>query len=240
MAVAAGVGLLVGLAVGSAMVARLASRQLGAVSQQFDKEVRGRAGDRNRLLQMFRRELANWLVRCDPDRYARVLSEARSAEAQIAEASSDDQRRQLAEITDRFKQYDDFDLAARWDWVTLGDGLSHLGLDEVADHYLTIVRFQALSRSLDPDWRDVIWQFPDLTDEQRSERCARYLQRLNDSRLKKRAMETMRYFRFYQAGGSAAGGMHMELENEAFSVRPVRHFAETRWGIHFKDTEEFA
>jgi hypothetical protein len=32
----------------------------------------------------------------------------------------------------------------------------------------------------------------------------------------------------------------IDYEDRALSIFPLRHFAELRWGIHFKETEEFA
>ena len=44
------------------------------------------ASDRELMLSTFRRELANYMVRLDPDRFLRLYHEARAAEAAIDSA----------------------------------------------------------------------------------------------------------------------------------------------------------
>jgi len=63
----------------------------------------------------------------------------------------------------------------------------------------------------------------------------KYVQRFKDTRFKNRLKDAIREFRVYESNKAP----EPLYETAAFSVRRVRHFAELRYGVHFKDTGEF-
>jgi hypothetical protein len=67
------------------------------------------ASDRELMLATFRRELANYLVRQDPDRFLRFYRKARAAEIATENADKEERHAQLTIISKRYPFYTDFD-----------------------------------------------------------------------------------------------------------------------------------
>jgi hypothetical protein len=59
---------------------------------------RNSAQDRDFVLRVLRRELANWMLRRDPDRYLLIYKEAHDTAVAISAADRSDQRAQLAKL----------------------------------------------------------------------------------------------------------------------------------------------
>ena len=66
----------------------------------------------------------------------------------------------------------------------------------------------------------------------------RYARRFKDSLFKARMQKTLGEFNAYKRGGAQAAGVGM-YKTETLTVRNVAHFAEVRYGFHFKDTDVF-
>jgi hypothetical protein len=72
--------------------------------------LRDSAVDRAFVLSVLRRELANWMLRRDPDRYRGIYKNMHDAVAAIRAANRSDQEAQLATLTKEYPFYHDFDL----------------------------------------------------------------------------------------------------------------------------------
>jgi hypothetical protein len=196
--------------------------------QQLNRNL---ANDRNLALSVLRRELANWMFRYNADRYVRSYKKAHEAAKAIKAADRSDQRTQLAKLTEKYKFYMDFDLLSTREYVLYADALSGNTYDEIERHYTDIIEFQALQIAVDDNWSDI---HPPTNDAELAH-LEKYVLRFKDLQFKNRLKDAIREFRICQANGAR----EPFYETAVFRVRPVSHFAETRYGVHFKDTDEF-
>jgi hypothetical protein len=191
------------------------------------------AGDRNFALSVLRRELANWMFRRDPNRYRRAYMAAHEATAAIAVADRAEKRRQLAKLAEQYPFYTDFDLVGTRDCVLYADALGTNSYDDIERHYTDIIRFQALQAAIDENWPDTT-----ATRDEELTHLDDYVRRFKDTMFKGRLEAAVREFHAYRhAKGDDLGPD--QYETAVLAVRHVAHFAETRYGVHFKDTDEF-
>jgi hypothetical protein len=189
------------------------------------------AGDRNFALSVLRRELANWMFRRDPDRYRRAYKEAHEASAAIGAANRAEQRRQLAKLAEQYPFYTDFDLVGTRDYVLYADALGRNSYEDIERHYTDIIRFQALQAALDENWPRT-----SATSDKELAHLDGYVRQFRDTLFKGRLEAAVREFYAYR---HAKGDGLCNYETAVLAVRHVAHFAETRYGVHFKDTDEF-
>jgi len=142
ISVAALAAFFVGVFLGGRAVSKQAQPQ---AQQQRGQLGRNMASDRDLALRTLRRELANYMVRLDPERYLRLYREARTADLACA-ADKATQEAQLNVITERYPLYNDFDLVGTREHVLYADALSTYPLEDIEAHYLNIVKFNALKR----------------------------------------------------------------------------------------------
>jgi hypothetical protein len=203
---------------------------------------RNSAQDRDFVLRVLRRELANWMLRRDPDRYLLIYKEAHDTAVAISAADRSDQRAQLAKLCEQYPFYADFDLVGTRDHVLYADGLSMNSYDEVERHFRDIIRFQALQIALNENWGAINWGRTSATSGDDLAHLEKYAQRFKDTRFKNRLKNAIDEFYAYRRGkdnGLALGAEEALYETATFSVCRVPHFAEVRYGVHFKDTDEF-
>ncbi|MGQ0445400.1 MAG: hypothetical protein ACT4O2_09815 [Beijerinckiaceae bacterium] len=201
---------------------------------------RNLAQDRDFVLRVLRRELANWMLRRDPDRYLPIYKEAHELAAAISAADHSDQQAQLAKLCKQYPFYADFDLVGSREHVLYADALSWYSYDEVKRHFTDIIRFQTLQIALDENWRG--FGPTSATSGDDLAHLEKYVKRLKDTRFKSRLQAAISDFFVYQRGtdyGLGAGGVEPPYETDTVSVRWVPHFAECRIGVHFKDSDEF-
>ena len=202
---------------------------------------RNMAGDRNFALSVLRRELANWMFRRDPDRYRRAYKAAHEATAAIAAADRAEQGRQLAKLAEQYPFYADFDLVGGRDYVLYADALGTNSYDDVERQYTDIIRFQALQAALDENWRTAIngrWPFTGVTSDKELEHLDSYAMRFKDTLFRTRMEEALHEFNACRWGKGESAGAG-KYDTTLLTIRPVAHFAEIRYGVHFKDTDEF-
>src|SRR5579884_196516 len=219
-----------GITAGSLLGFRFAARSAEPTLQGLRRHL---AQDRNRALTLLRRELANWLIRHDTDGYVGVYRDAHRVVAAIKMMSRDAQRRELSQITKKYPFYEDFDMLQTREWVLYEDALSKDCWEDVVNQYTTLIRFQALQASLNPDWADF-----QLISETELVHLEEYVEQLKDTQFKDRMKAAMRQFRAWEKGRSSYKNNGV-YETGTFIVRRVTHFAESRCGVHFKDTNEY-
>jgi hypothetical protein len=105
------------------------------------------------ILATYRREIANYLMQRDPDRFLNLYRRARAAESAVEAGSEEDREARFAFITNRYPFYSDFDLVGALEHVPYAEALSGYRLEDIEEHYLRLVKYHALRRALDPDWR---------------------------------------------------------------------------------------
>jgi hypothetical protein len=193
------------------------------------------AQDRARLLFTLRRELANFMVRHDPDRFLRLYKNARAECGKINDADAKTQNSELAKICNEYPYYTDLDLVAVRDHVLYEDGLSWNSVEDIEAHYLVLVRFHALQCATNRDWR----MSGDATSEVDLEHLKKYVQRVKDTKFKRRIIAAVETYHSRRDLYETEANSRTVFENDVIEVLGVSHFAENRHGIHFKDTDEY-
>jgi hypothetical protein len=213
----------------------------GSASRNSQASELGRPGlntasDRELALRTLPRDLANYMVRLDPDRCLRLYREARAADIAIGKADKTSQEAQLATITVKYPLYQDFDLIGTREHVLYADALSGGRLEDIEAHYLNMVKFHALQCVLNKDW---VFRGT-ATSDRDLEHLEKYVQQIKDTKFRQRLTAAVEEFfanrrsnRFSDAQGAIA------CETDVLAVHYVPHFAENRYGFHFKDTDEF-
>ena len=199
------------------------------------------ASDRELMLFTFRRELANHMVRADPDRFLRLYRKARAAEAAIGSADKAEREAQFTIITKKYPMYEDFNLVGTREHVLYADALSTYPLEDIEDHYLNLVKFHALQRMLDEGW----WLRGAATSDRDLEHLEQYVRKIKDTKFRQRLIAAIDEFQTFASAKQLSrldepGKSPYVYETNVLAVRDVPHFAESRTGFHFIDTNEFA
>jgi hypothetical protein len=194
--------------------------------------------DQARELSTFRRELANYLVRRDPDRFLHLYNKARVEEAEIERATKASNEIQLAAIADKYPWFSELDFVSTLEHVLYADSLHGRDIDEIESQYLTLVRFHALKRNVNDAWRE---RRP-ATSERAEEHLYKYIRQIKDTKFHQRIDAAKQEFDVFRRDRplDQFGKDGAVYETNRLAVYYVSHFAENRYGFHFKDTDEFA
>lgn len=227
-------GLIIGALIGLLGLAKFLQPDLIARDKQWKLT---NAADLTSYLDVLRRELANWMLRHDPDRYLRLYKRVKEEVAEIRAANAAVQKARLVLLSEKYPSYAEFDVIGVRDYVLYDDTLSMFRFDEIETAYKDIINFQALKFAVDEAWR---WKTPPTNDSE-LEHLENYSKRLKDTRFKNRLQDAISRYYIYRSGREAAKDDKSiyEYETDMFNVRHVSHFAENRYGVHFKDTDEY-
>jgi hypothetical protein len=105
-----------------------------------------------------------------------------------------------------------------------------------------MVKFHALQNALNEHWQR---QFPPIpaTSDKDLEHLEKYALKIKDTKFKQRLDAAIREFFVYTSAKTIsrldANADGWVYETDVFAARFVPHFAESRYGFHFKDTNEF-
>src|ERR1700719_156035 len=131
--------------------------------------------------------------------------------------------------------YEDFDLVGTRGHVLYADALSMYPLENIEEHYLNLVKFHALKLVLDEGW-----QFRSAATSDRDlEHLQEYVQKIKDTKFRQRLLAAVDEFFAHRRGDRLRGEGPIAYETDRLAVSYVPHFAENRYGFHFKDTDEF-
>ena len=223
---------LVALIGGFMLGAKLSAK---AVAPQINEVSTTQAIDRANFLQTLRRELANILIWRDPQRYLQLYRELHSEAASFASWRPAVVRNRLLELCKKYPNYSDFDVIATREYVLYPDGVWWNDHDELEARYRDLVTFVALSVIDDPAWKEAAARgFVHKLDEKELAHLSKYVQQIEDTKLR---LRIDRAVEIYYGRRDEETDL---LENDFYSIRPLRHFAENRYGIHLKRTGEFA
>ncbi|MEH2560072.1 hypothetical protein V1286_007601 [Bradyrhizobium algeriense] len=194
------------------------------------------ASDRDLMLATFRRELANYLVRFDPDRFLRLYHKARSVEAEIEKASNKEREAHFLLITKRYPLYEDFDFLGTREHVLYADAFDRHSIDEIEEHFLNLVKFHALQRADDKDWE---FRGP-ATSDRDLDHLEKYIPKIKDTRFLQKLQAALREFLAQRtATNFELPRGQVVYETSTLVVFRVPHIVESRYGFHFKETNEF-
>lgn len=202
-----------------------------AGAQPIAQLLNAQAHDRMNYLTLLRRELANFLIWCDPDRYVRLYELIHAETQPIKELEPPSRQARLATLCEKYPNYQDFDLIGTRDYVLYADTLSD-DLEDIEQRYRDIALFQALMIASTKSWK-----YFHTTDVGELEHLKKYARRVHDTKLRSRLEQAVSEHYIWEAGKDASPDA--EFQSQDFSVCHVPHFAENRLGIEDKRTHEF-
>ena len=167
-----------------------------------------------------------------------LYNKARVEEAEIEQATKASNQIQLAAIADKYPWISDLDFVSTLEHVLYADSLHDRDIDEIESHYLTLVRFHALKRNVNDAWREI----RPATSERAEEHLYKYIRQIKDTKFRQRIEAAKLEFDGFRRDRplDQVGKDGALYETNRLAVYSVSHFAENRYGFHFKDTDEFA
>lgn len=224
-------GLIIGFILGT-------KAQAGVARDNWRIAARYQAGDRAFLLSVLRRELANWLLRRDPDRFHKTYTRAHHEAQQLLEKDASVQQTQFKVLCDKYPMYVEFDYIGTREHVLYADALSGSDIDDIEQHYRDLLSYQTLLQALDVNWRH-----KGATTADNLAHLEEYVRRVKDTRFKQRLERAAEIFFAYQQGEYFAGKAREAgsplYNSSVFSVYHAYDLAGIRHGFHFKDTNEY-
>jgi hypothetical protein len=215
---------LVGLGVGFTTGLKAERSALLPVLQSLS---RANAEDRMAYLGILRRELANMLVKNKANLFLELYKETykeldsfKLLRPELLSAKRD-------ELCKKYFLYTDFDLFGTKDHVLYSDACC--SYEEMAAYYKDIICFQQLNIILDKDWA----HFKAISEND-LKHLEKYVGRVNDTLLKKQLKQAMKEYHTFHTHSP-----DKPFNTPNFRVDPIGHFAEVRYGIHVKATNEF-
>ena len=134
------------------------------------------------------------------------------------------------EISKKYPQYSSFDVLGVRRYVLYPEACAAFEDGELAEHFSDITRFVAILNATDEHWKTF-----KATDEKELKHLHEYVN-VKDTKLKLRLQRAIQDHSLWRS----AGQDRLEVfENRSYSVRYVHHFAENRYGVHLKDTNEY-
>ena len=188
------------------------------------------ADDQANYLMILRRELANYVIRSEPVKFLNAYKKNHDELKQYKMFSRVALMGEYIALCERFKYLRDLDIVQSeiQSYVLYEESLGWKSVDDVLAHYWTICRFQRLKTLLDEHWESF-----DVTSNEDLAHCEKYVAAINDAKFAIRVEKAIQTYH----GGKA--GVLTEFENDELFVQPLHHFAEFRYGVGFKDTNEF-
>jgi hypothetical protein len=208
-----------------------------APSQSNSGSSRASATDRSNLLQAYSRELSNYLIQLNPERYYTVYSRALEEQDKLFAADKKVREAQLLILTERYPVYENFDFVATRPYVTYQSTLERFDADDIEEHFLNLVKFHSLQRAASDEWREL---FPMLSAKER-EHLAKYVRQVKDTKFKERLKQAVREFdvaRFGKIDFGTESGRKV-YESADIAVYKLHDIAESMEGYWFKDTNEY-
>lgn len=225
-----------GFSVGAKLAQTAAKSSTGFAS---DDVLVAQAHDRNNLLNTWRREIANILVWRDPDRYLNLYRTLHTETSAYKSWKSAALQAKFDELCKKHPNYEDFDAFRTRLHVLYPDARSWQSDEELEAKFSDITRFQAILCTKDHKWRLFA-----AVSESDIQHLSEYVLKIRDTKFRLRLERAISDYYVWRAGKEtetmdAEAEMMDVYEYGGTTVRHVHHFAENRYGIHFKDTNEF-
>ncbi|WP_186392752.1 MULTISPECIES: hypothetical protein [unclassified Pannonibacter] len=160
------IGFVIGLAVGLGGVVFVIRRFFKSVSGEFqafkltkDESI---AGHSFRYLEILCRELANHMMKRDPDYFLKTYNRWQEERERIGDLSASEMKDRLRLISSEIPTYEEFDLVGVRDFIDVDRELMDRDIEEIAEHYRKIKSWIALLSRTDEEWRYASgWRFGD-------------------------------------------------------------------------------
>jgi hypothetical protein len=218
-----------GYAFGGSAASKRAQKLLG---WRTDESERIRLTTETRYLEILRRELANVIVSDDPRKMVTAYYKAWQFERGMTAAPSSRVDAELNVLTERYPLYEEFDLLNVRHFIPYRDATDSWDEDTIEERYLDISKFMILTNIKAKSSR------PIFSDEE-NETLQRSMRRESDRRFCAKIEDAMRIYNVARSADKDRSFERIDYEDASLSVFPLQHFAESRWGIHFKLTDEY-
>jgi hypothetical protein len=192
-----------------------------------------------------RRELANILIWRNPQRYVEIYREIHAEITSYSSWKPEIISQRLADLTLKYPTSMDFDAIGTREYVlhTWGETLSFAKGDdlpyetEIEEHYKNIIRYMSLVVIANPSWRNASRSpLIHLTSDKELEHLTEYSQTVANTQFKVRLAQSLSYA---EARCSADERGIYDFDDYAYTVHHLRSFADERYGIRNKKTNEY-
>jgi hypothetical protein len=199
---------------------------------------RASASDRSNLLHAYSRELSNYLIQLNPERYYTVYGRALDEQEKLFALDKKTRDAQLHILTERYPIYDNFDFISTRPYVIYGDTLERYDANDIEEHFLNIVKFHSLQRAVSEDWRLLM----PMLNKNELNHLAGYVRQVRDTKFKQRLKQAVR--EFTAARKSELTDFQIPDGNKLFesaemAVHKLYDIAESMEGFWFKDANEY-
>ncbi|WP_018321647.1 hypothetical protein [Bradyrhizobium sp. WSM2793] len=199
---------------------------------------RASAIDRSNLIHAYARELSNYLIELNPDRYCSIYSRALAEQEKLFAADAKLREAQLLNLTERYPVYENFDFIGTRPYVLYRETLERYSEDDLEEHFFNLVRFHSLQRAASEEWR---MQMPMLSKKE-EDHLYGYVLKVKDAKFKERMKQAVREFNASRGGKltdfQLADGSQL-YESAEIAVYKLYDIAESVEGFWFKDTNEY-
>lgn len=207
-------------------------------SQNTSASSRASAIDRSNLIHAYARELSNYLIDINPDRYYTIYNRALAEQEKLFAADAKVREAQLIILTERYPVYENFDFIGTRPYVLYRETLERYSEDDLEEHFFNLVRFHSLQRAASEEWR---MQMPMLSKKE-EDHLYGYVRKVKDSKFKERLKQAVREFN--AARRSALSDFQLSdggqlYESAEIAVYKLHDIAELVEGFWFKDTNEY-
>jgi hypothetical protein len=203
----------------------------------------GQAHDRINLLNTWRREIANVLVWSDPDRYLDFYRTLHTEVSTYKDWTLDALQAKHDALVKQYPQYSDFDGFGTLPHVLYTDTRGGGWSDDLASRFTDITRFQALAFAT--YWKTEAPWFGGATSDRELDHLTKYVARIKETKFALRLERAVDDYRMW-CEGKGGYPLHWDspieertLDDYGIMVRPIESYGETRYGVHFKDTNEY-
>ncbi|MGP9811374.1 hypothetical protein ACTZWT_07670 [Rhodopseudomonas sp. NSM] len=206
--------------------------------QDTPVHMRASAIDRSNLLHAYARELSNYLIEIDPNRYCTVYSRALIEQEKLFAAAAKIREAQLLILTERYPLYEDFDFIRTRPYILYRETLERSTAEAIEDHFLNLVRFHSLQRAASEEWRLLM----PMLSEKEEEHLLGYARKVRDTKFKERIKQAVREYdaaRPSKLTDFQIPDGEMLYDSLNFAVYKLHDIAESMEGYWFKDTNEY-
>jgi hypothetical protein len=205
----------------------------GILNWRTEESTRLRLDAESRFIEVLRRELANIIVTESPDKMVALYRKAWAFEKEMQRTDSSRVQAEFGVLTERYPLYADFDLLGTRHFIPYSDPAGRTDEDAIAERYLDISKFMILE-NLQAKSSQTIF------GDSEYETLTRAMRRETDHRLRARIVDAMTKYDMVRSANKDGGYQRIDYDDSVISIFPIDHFAELRWGLHFKDTHEYA
>jgi hypothetical protein len=207
--------------------------QANNARQKIKELMRSQAHDRFHYLATLRREIANILIRQDPDRFL-VMYENIIAELQnVSDANRDALKKRFDSLCEKYPQFIDFDAVGTKDYVLYPDALDWKTTEELEEYYKDNLRFTCYATELVKSWQIFRhYRNPHL------DHARRYTRYVKDTQFKNRMVRAVKMVNLIREHND----LDFDFEIKTDEIYVKRVFSDTpdlQVGVHLKKENEF-